>query len=681
MLQNRLLNDRYRIKDLIGGGGMANVYLGHDIILERDVAVKVLRLEHGNDEEFIARFHREAQSATSLSHPNIVNIFDVGEEEEIYYMVMEYVDGMTLKQYIQQYSPIPITDTVDIMKQVTSAISHAHENGIVHRDIKPQNILIDHYGHVKVTDFGIAMALSATSLTQTNSVLGSVHYLSPEQARGGMATRKSDVYALGIVFFELLTGRLPFSGESAVSIALKHLQHDTPSLRRWINDLPQSVENIVLKSTAKDPFHRYASVTAMEEDLETCLDVERMNEPAFVIPEEDDEEKTKAIPVIPNNAYDEQTGEQTIIHNQTRPMQPVQERKTEENESEPKPKKKRKKWPWVVSILALLIMAGIAAAIFLPAMLQPDDVEIIDVTGLEYEEAYTQLRELNLEVNREAAYSDDVEEGLVIRTDPAAGTTVKEETSVTVYYSQGKERVEFEDFTGRDFELVATELREQGFVNVSPDYVNDDSPEGEILEHVYPMPGENVIPEDEPVLFKVSLGPPTVELSRLTNMTKEEAIQEIESDGLQAEVEEEYSDDRSKGLVIKQDPEAGTELEEGAVVTITVSLGAEPEPEPDPEEEIPPPEPDPEPRSIEVEETIPFNQDGDKEEQRVMIYIGDANNKLEELYEEITITEDTPYTIPLTITPDSEATYRIQREGENIINETIPYEEAGESSP
>ncbi|MED3564298.1 protein kinase domain-containing protein, partial [Bacillus xiapuensis] len=233
MIIGKRISGRYKILEMIGGGGMANVYLAHDMILDRDVAVKILRLDFANDEEFIRRFHREAQSATSLVHPNIVSIYDVGEEDSIYYIVMEYVDGQTLKQYIQGHSPLPVEEAIDIMKQLTSAISDAHQNHIIHRDIKPHNILIDRSGNVKITDFGIAMALSATSITQTNSVLGSVHYLSPEQARGGMANRKSDIYSLGIVMFELLTGRLPFSGESAVSIALKHLQSETPSLRRW----------------------------------------------------------------------------------------------------------------------------------------------------------------------------------------------------------------------------------------------------------------------------------------------------------------------------------------------------------------------------------------------------------------------------------------------------------------
>ncbi|MDP4171455.1 MAG: Stk1 family PASTA domain-containing Ser/Thr kinase, partial [Bacillota bacterium] len=311
MIIGKRINGRYKILDMVGGGGMANVYLAHDMILDRDVAVKMLRLDFANDEEFIRRFHREAHSATSLAHPHIVNIYDVGEEDDLYYIVMEYVEGQTLKQYIQQNSPLRVEDAVKIMKQLTSAISHAHHNHIVHRDIKPHNILVDRDGNVKITDFGIAMALSATSITQTNSVMGSVHYLSPEQARGGMANRKSDIYSLGIVMFELLTGRLPFSGESAVSIALKHLQSETPSVRRWNPDIPQSVENIVLKATAKDPFHRYNSVDAMEEDLQTAMYPIRANEAKFTIPLDD--EATKAIPVI-TNERPFQNLDETMVH-------------------------------------------------------------------------------------------------------------------------------------------------------------------------------------------------------------------------------------------------------------------------------------------------------------------------------------------------------------------------------
>src|SRR5690625_5070297 len=284
MIIGHLLNERYRIKRRIGGGGMANVYLAHDIILQRDVAIKVLRLEFANDPEFIERFEREAQAATSLFHPNIVSVYDVGEEEDILSIVMEYVDGMTLKEYVLENGPLSVEKTIDIMEQLTSAIEHAHETGLIHRDIKPQNVLIDQKGTIKVTDFGIAVALSATALTQTNSVLGSVHYLSPEQARGGKATKKSDIYSLGIVFYELLTGKLPFSGQSPVSIALKHLQDDIPSVRAKDESIPQSVENIILKATDKDPLARYTSVSELENDLANCLNLDKLNEAPYESP-------------------------------------------------------------------------------------------------------------------------------------------------------------------------------------------------------------------------------------------------------------------------------------------------------------------------------------------------------------------------------------------------------------
>ena len=326
----------------------------------------MLRLDFANDEEFIRRFHREAQSATSLAHPNIVSIYDVGEENDLYYIVMEYVEGQTLKQYIQQNSSLQVEKTIEIMKQLTSAISHAHQNHIIHRDIKPHNILVDRFGNVKITDFGIAMALSATSITQTNSVLGSVHYLSPEQARGGMANRKSDIYSLGIVMFELLTGRLPFSGESAVSIALKHLQSETPSVRRWNPNIPQSVENIVLKATAKDSFHRYNSVEEMEEDLRTALDSERINEAKFVIPIDD--EATKAIPVITNDRP-LQNLDETLVHSQNK----GNENGTKKGNNQ----KKRKKWPIIlISTFIILSLLGLFTITVLPDLLSPKDVEI-----------------------------------------------------------------------------------------------------------------------------------------------------------------------------------------------------------------------------------------------------------------------------------------------------------------
>lgn len=324
MMIGKRISNRYKILESIGGGGMANVYLAHDIILDRDVAVKILRIDLADESNLIRRFQREAQSATSLVHPNIVGVYDVGEENDLHYIVMEYVEGMDLKQYIHEHYPIPYEKTVDIMLQILSAVKVAHQHQIIHRDLKPQNILIDKQGNVKITDFGIAMALSETSITQTNSLLGSVHYLSPEQARGGMATQKSDIYALGIVLYEMIMGKVPFDGESAVSIAIKHLQTTVPSVKEQNPDIPQSIDNIILRSTAKDPFLRYQSIEEMEKDLRTALDPERKNEAPFVFKE--DNEVTKTIPIIPANI-----------------MQNIEDTKVSEPEAAKTPPKKPKK--------------------------------------------------------------------------------------------------------------------------------------------------------------------------------------------------------------------------------------------------------------------------------------------------------------------------------------------------
>ena len=273
------INDRYEVIKSIGEGGMANVYLGYDTILDRNVAIKVLRGDLSNDEKFVRRFQREALSASSLAHPNIVEMYDVGEDDGLYYIVMEFIDGVTLKQLLKKRGTLTLSETIDIMLQLTDGMAHAHDSYIIHRDLKPQNIMIKDDGQIKITDFGIAMALNSTQLTQTNSVMGSVHYLPPEQASGKGATVKSDIYSMGIIFYELLTGKLPFKGENAVEIALKQMRDPFPSIREEDDEIPQSIENIILKATAKNPKNRYEDSRSMHEDLLTALNEERINEP------------------------------------------------------------------------------------------------------------------------------------------------------------------------------------------------------------------------------------------------------------------------------------------------------------------------------------------------------------------------------------------------------------------
>ncbi|WP_249869829.1 Stk1 family PASTA domain-containing Ser/Thr kinase [Oceanobacillus saliphilus] len=691
MNSGHLLNERYKIKAKIGGGGMANVFLARDIILDRDVAVKALRMEYINDQEFIARFDREAQSATSLSHPNIVNIFDVGEEDQLLYMVMEYVDGMTLKEYIQHYGPIDVQEALDFMKQISSAIAHAHANDIVHRDIKPQNILVNSFGQAKVTDFGIAIALSATSLTQTNSILGSVHYLSPEQARGGMATKKSDIYSMGIVLFELLTGRLPFSGQSPVSIALKHLQSNTPSVRRFNQDIPQSVENIVLKATAKDPFHRYNSIYELEEAIETALDPDKLHEAPFSPPIEVGEE-TKAIPIITDRQMEEDMEQATLVHqvnegtknfpeekevkqSSQKSAMPVKKQQKQKKKSKPvKEKKGKKKWIAMFITLFILLVATAAALFLIPGLIQPQDVIVEDVTELEYEEAKEILEASNLVVEREDTYSEDIEEGFVVRSTPRAGRTASAGSTVTLFVSQGKERVAFNDYVGRDIGQVSRLLDEAGFTDVTTYEQYSNRPVGEIITQIQPAAGTEVVPSEEKVIFEISMGPELVNLNNLTGMTEQEARSYLENNNLSMRVNQVNSENVPAGYVVRQDPATGTELGEGSTVDVYISIGPEERP----------------PRSHTITYSVTYNpetapDEGNEEEgeqveqeepveQIIRVYIDDAENDISNLYDEQIITEDTDITFTLTIAPDSTAEYIIMRDDEVVRNKTVSYE-------
>lgn len=655
MIIGQLLNERYRIKSRIGGGGMANVYLGYDIILKRDVAIKVLRPEFANDPEFIERFDREALAATSLAHPNIVSIYDVGEEGDIFYIVMEYVDGETLKDYVKKHGPLSVEEAIDIMEQLTSAIQHAHENGLIHRDIKPQNILIDRSGKIKVTDFGIAVALSATALTQTNSVLGSVHYLSPEQARGGKATKLSDIYSLGIVFYELVTGELPFTGQSPVSIALKHLQDETPSVRKLNPAIPQSVENIILKATAKNPFHRFRSVSEMQDAILVALDPEHLNEPVYRPPVEEGE-ATKAIPIITDETLEKMNvnanDDSTIVHPAPQKAKPVEE--------DGKKKKKKRRRRWLFAILSLILLAMAFFLLFLFS--SPKDVTIPDVVGMDYEEAVKELEALNLNVEKEEAHSEEFEEGKVIATDPQAGKTVKEKTTVKVIVSAGKERVEFEDYVGKNFNQVERILLDQGFKEVRKYDVISDEPVGIIINQIQPEPGDEVVPETTIVIFEVSSGPKQISLGNLVGLTLDQVKEYVERNNLKLQVNEAYSDTVEKGRVTKQSPGPNTMLREGETVTVTISKGREAKP----------------PRTHTVHFTVPFDpkmtEDGELQtEQLVQIYVEDMNHDITEVFYETKINTDMQYELTLVIAENQVAEYRVIRDGREIIRERIPY--------
>lgn len=445
------INDRYEIIKSIGEGGMANVYLANDTILERNVAVKVLRGDLSTDEKFIRRFKREALSVSNLSHPNIVEVYDVGEEDGNYYIVMEYIEGKTLKQLLQKRGALTLTEVIDIMTQLTDGLSHAHEAYIIHRDIKPQNIMIEDNGLVKITDFGIAMALNSTQLTQTNSVMGSVHYLPPEQASGKSSTVKSDIYSLGILMYELLIGKVPFTGDTAVEIALKHMKEKVPSVRKQNPTIPQSVENIILKATAKNPKNRYDTVKEMHTDLQTAM--ERTNEKRLVYEfPENDLEETKVIPTV-------KPPKVSVID---KPMD-IEEEKEETSSSEENNEKN--KLPIILAGVLLIVLIALAG--FYKLVLDHDDkeVRVPNVVGLTTEEAIKKIEKAGLKYTTKSEENDKADAETVIRTEPKAGSSKRKGSTITIVESSGKEFLLLEDYTGKNYYEVKAKLELSG-INV-----------------------------------------------------------------------------------------------------------------------------------------------------------------------------------------------------------------------
>ncbi|WP_025785105.1 Stk1 family PASTA domain-containing Ser/Thr kinase [Sporosarcina sp. D27] len=657
MIGNRI-GDRYDIIGTIGEGGMSKVYVAHDVILDRDVAIKVLNYDFANEEELKRRFQREALSATSLTHANIVNIFDVGEEGELHYLVMEYVKGLTLKRFILENGPLEPEKAIPIMLQLVSAISNAHHNGIIHRDVKPQNILMDEDGNVKITDFGIAMALTATSHTKTNSVLGTVHYLSPEQARGGMATKKSDVYSLGIVFYELLTGKLPFSAESAVAIALKHLQEETPSVRADFPMIPQSVENIILKATAKDARHRYVSADEMYEDLLTALNPSRSNEPKFTIPFDEDE--TRALPVIkdaPNLLDSEQTVKMEPVRIEPEPVKP-----------EPVPqKKKRKKWPIFASI-AILIAAAIAVLYITGVFDQK--VTVPDVLGKDEADAIALLEDSGFVVDDKVPQpSEEYEKGEVFRTIPEANKERDKGSKVKLYISTGKETMTFSDYTDRDYNSIKERLETYEFKSVNSEEIYDDRPEGTILSQD-PEPDSEVVPSETDVVFTVSKGPETRTLESLIGFTDDQLNAYATSSGFNIiVVKKSNSDTIPEGQVMKQDPSASQSLPIGSKVNVTVSKGPAKKPVKTFVKRVKIP--------YEVLEDDGSSDDGEEERvpQTVRIYIQDRKNSMTDPVKEFEITEDKEEQITVELEEGQRGGYKILR-GTTIIEErTFDYKD------
>ena len=453
----KIFAGRYRIVKQIGRGGMADVYLAKDLILDgEEVAVKVLRTNYQTDPIAVARFQREARAMADLDHPHIVRITDIGEEDGQQYLAMEYVAGLDLKRYIKEHHPLSNEEAVRIMGQILLAMRLAHTRGIVHRDLKPQNILLTPDGTAKVTDFGIAVAFAETSLTQTNSMLGSVHYLSPEQARGSKATVQSDIYAMGIIFYEMLTGHIPYDGDSAVTIALQHFQKPLPSVIAENSSVPQALENVVIKATAKKLTDRYKSVAEMYVDLSSSLSYNRRHEPKLVF---DDATKadTKTLPKVSQSTL---TSIPKVQTQSPKPQVAKPSQQVSEDNYATKPVKKRKFRVRYMILLASIVL--VAASLIWILSRTPATIAIPDVAGQTVAEAKETLKKANFEIGEEKTEaSEKVEEGRIIRTDPGAGTGRKEGTKINLVVSSGKQSFQLSNYIGRKSTDVIAELKQK----------------------------------------------------------------------------------------------------------------------------------------------------------------------------------------------------------------------------
>lgn len=565
---SKIIAERYELLELIGQGGMADVYLAKDIILNRTIAIKILRTSLAKDPIYVTRFQREASAAAALSHKNIVEIYDVGEDEDKYYIVMEYVPGTTLKELILKRGALHYVEAIDIMKQVVGGIAKAHQLGIIHRDLKPQNILVTDSGVAKIADFGIASMQSLAQVTQTDVIMGSLHYLAPEIARGEKATVQSDIYALGIAFYELLRGEVPFNGESPVNIALKHMQDDLPSLLEFNPSIPQSVENIIIKATAKNLNDRYHNATEMLDDLNTCLD--RLNEEKLVFSYDNEPE-----PTIVLDFREVFSGENT---GNIASKEAIKDDDAKEDKGIKKLINKFKSLSIKakVGIVAGIVLVVAVIAFFLYANIRPDTNLMPDLEGKTRKQAIALLKDYNVTISDDVTekLSDEYDKGKILETDPKKGTTIKEGDVVKLTISKGKYIV-IDDYIGIDEEKATKALEKLGLEVEIEEEVSSKS-RGTVIDQSIDE-GEKLDPtkkKELKITLTVSKGNYTI-IGDYLGMDVEKAKEALAKLGFEVVVKEEESE-KPVGTVIDQSLQSGHKVdpdETNRTITLTVSSG------------------------------------------------------------------------------------------------------------
>ncbi len=571
-MDKKVLNNRYEIIEKIGGGGMAEVYKARCRVLNRNVAIKVLRGEFVEDEEFISKFKDESQAAAKLNHNNIVNIYDTGLDGDIHYIVMEYVEGMTLKEYIKDNKPLDIKESINIASQIAEALRHAHSNKIIHRDIKPQNILITEEKLAKVGDFGIARAISEKTITNSDKSIGSVHYFSPEQARGGYVDNRTDIYSLGVVLFEMVTGRVPFDGDTPISVALKHVNENISKPSKYNEKIPEKLEEIILKSTNKSQRLRYHNIDEMIEDLKNVFEP---NTKSAFIPSEEDLEKEEAL----RKFFESDNSDNNKKNKKVTKISDVEE----DDVKEPRNNKKLKMT--ILAVILALAITGtftILAVNYIKDYLITEEFEMPNIVGLDAEEAEAQIKELGLNFEIEdRVYNSNFAEGEVITQNIKPESKVKEGFPIKVIVSLGEKLVEVPEIVNEHSNEGVILIREAGLEEGEITYeFSEEIPWGLIIRQ-NPEAGEKVS-EGEEISYVVSKGPEVEYLlmPNLIGLTQEEAERSILSKGFEiGTISERPNDEHDAGIVYYQSYPAGTEIEVGTSIDIIVSTGPEATPD------------------------------------------------------------------------------------------------------
>ncbi|WP_353462340.1 Stk1 family PASTA domain-containing Ser/Thr kinase [Mammaliicoccus sciuri] len=659
----RIIAGRYEFVKYLGGGGMSNVYLAKDKILNRDVAVKVINIPPYEKEKAVERFEREVQNTTILSHSNVVNVLDVEEDDNCYYLVMEYIEGPTLKEYLCKEGKLSADEAVEMTLQILKGIAHAHHHRIIHRDIKPQNILMTKNGTLKILDFGIARALSETALTETNHVMGSVQYLSPEQAKGQSTDESSDIYSIGIVLYELLTGHPPFNGETPVSVAIKHIQEELPSIRKERPSIPQSIENVIMKATRKEKSLRYRDTNEMYYDLLTALDDERKDE----LPRYDSDSDTKTMPVI--KADEEESDTKTVPIATTQQNANAQQQNTETN----KPKRKRNKW--LIVFVPILLLCMLVGAIGF-ALTAPKYVDVPNLLGKSRGEALALINEKGLSKGKiTEAYSNSFKEGEVMKVTPKVGSKVKEMTKVDLVISQGVKTFTVEDYVGKSADKTKKQLEKQGFESVRIKEQYDKAANGTVINQNIEL-GSKVVPKDTMIILTKSIGVKQEYVKDYTGEEISKATSELEALGFKVEQSEVESDEPAD-TIVKQSFKDG-QLPVESTIYFDVSKGEDKDADSDKSDDKGKKDDNDDnarDKTYTQSVYIPFTGSDSKKGQKVEIFVKDKSNDIKKVADSFTIKKDTTRSINFTIPKGESAEYRVEVDGKEIESNTIDYDD------